>query len=109
MITRAKSRYVLVESSGSVNVTDASFSNALLDSIRGEIGSLEYAKAGIRIVSGLGDRFFVIKVNRGYENGVMIALSFVKNMQGRKIGFYTLKTSGAIKKLVLFFNGLGVS
>jgi RNase P/RNase MRP subunit POP5 len=38
-------------------------------------------------------------MNRGCEREVMLALSFLKNIGGSRIGFYTVRTSGTIRSL----------
>jgi len=103
MITKQKNRYVLVEASAPIDTSDRAVSSELVEAIIDEIGALEYASAFPKVMSQLGDRSFVLRVNRGHESTIILALSFVKSVQGREMGFYTIKTSGTIRKLVSFF------
>lgn len=107
MIARQKNRYILVEASEAIDLKDPSMSEAVSGAINAEIGAIGYAKAGPRIVRQMGDRSFIIRVSRGHEGGVILALAFIKYVCGRTLGFYTIKTSGSVRKLVDSFSQSG--
>lgn len=100
MILKRKYRYVLVLASGDIDA--ASAGNSIGAELMRFMGELEYSEANPRIVAQYTPRLFVIKVNRGFEDRLVLSLSFVKHVQGRAIGFSTLKTSGTIKSLLLY-------
>jgi RNase P/RNase MRP subunit POP5 len=99
MIFRRKLRYVLVEASGEIDVNDAYTAEKLKRGIQSFMGQLPYFKANPQISAQLDGRTFILSMNRGYDRNVVLALAFVKSLDGKKIGFYTLKTSGTIKSL----------
>ncbi|MDE1874154.1 MAG: Rpp14/Pop5 family protein [Candidatus Micrarchaeota archaeon] len=106
MIFRRKLRYVLVEASDDVSMADPRNADALRAGTKAFLGELTYFKANPQITAQLENRFFVIGVNRGYERSVVLALSFIKELDGRRVGFYTLKTSGTIRSLKDYFAGI---
>lgn len=99
MIFRRKLRYVLVEASEGINVKDPTMAESLKRGVQNFLGQLPYFKANPQVAAQLSDRTFVLSVNRGYERSVVLALAFVKDLGGRRLGFYTLKTSGTIRSL----------
>ncbi len=100
MILKGKYRYVLFMSSSEINVEVEE--KGLLAEIMRYIGELSYSEANPRIAAQYSQRLFVIKTNRGYENSIILALSFIKEIRGRKIGFFSLKSSGTIKSLLVY-------
>lgn len=98
MITRQKNRYIKIAVSGSVDLAERKFEDAFLNALRSELGSVEYVRANPKIMY-VDDGAFVLRVARGYEDGVVLAVSFVKDVAGRRLGFYTLGISGAVGKL----------
>lgn len=99
MIFRRKLRYILVESSDSARMNDQRNVDELKSQVAGFLGQLPYFKANPQIAAQLDENAFVISVNRGYERDVVLALSFIKELGGRRIGFYTLRTSGTIRRV----------
>ena len=99
MIFRKKLRYVLVESSGELNVEDPHLADGLKSGLLSFLGQLSYFKTNPQVAAQLNDRMFVLSVNRGYERNAILALSFIKNLGGRRIGLYTIRTSGTIRSL----------
>ena len=98
MITRQKNRYVKIGASERLDFSDRGLLEAFLEALRVEMGGVEYVKANPKIVN-YGDAGFVIRVNRGFEDSVVLAVSFVKVVNGKRVGFYTFGVSGAIKNL----------
>ena len=99
MIFRRKLRYVLVEASENIRMDGIKEAETLKSGIRGFLGELPYFKANPQVAAQLGERVFVMSVNRGYERNAILALSFIKEIDGRRIGFYTIKTSGTIRSI----------
>jgi RNase P/RNase MRP subunit POP5 len=99
MIFRKKLRYILVEASGEVNMEDSRLFDSLRDQMSAFLGHLPYFKANPQIAAQWSRSTFVMKVNRGYERDVMLAFSFIKNLDGKGVGFYTIKTSGTIRSI----------
>ncbi len=100
MITRPKNRYLLVEASTPLDTSDHGIANAILDSLAVELGAVGYVRANPKIVHSVGGGVFVLRVNRGYEGDLVLALSFVKRVGAQRLGFYTIKTSGTIRALI---------
>ena len=98
MITRQKNRYVKIGASENLDFSDKRLLDAFLAALRVEMGGVEYVKANPKIVN-YSNAGFVLRVNRGFEDGVVLALSFVKDIAGKRMGFYTFGISGAIKNL----------
>ena len=105
MILKRKLRYVLVFCSD--NIDSERDGGEILDGIMVVMGHLTYNRANPKIAAQYSERAFAIQVNRGFEKELILALSFVKNMGGKKTGFYTVKTSGAIGKLKKYAESLG--
>lgn len=99
MITRPKNRYLLVESSVPLDTRDRVLAERILGAMAFEMGALGYVSANPKLVYQAGDNCFIIRVNRGYEDGLVLALAFIKKIGEAKVGFYTIKTSGTIRKL----------
>ncbi len=74
----------------------------ILSEVMKVIGELEYSQANPKIASQYTPRLFTIKVNRGYEENMVLALAFVRQIDGKKISLCSLKTSGTIKSLMLY-------
>jgi RNase P/RNase MRP subunit POP5 len=99
LIARRKSRYLLVESSKDVNFAFNEEQKGLAEGIAKVIGEFGYMNASPKIMKQLNSRAFVIRSSRGSEGHVVLALSLIKQLNGREIGFYTLRESGSIRKL----------
>lgn len=103
MILKRKYRYVLVVSSGEVDANRSA--SGILGELMRFMGELSYADANPRIAAQYSPTLFVIKMNRNSEDAVILALSFVKQAQG-KVGFASVKTSGTIKTLLSYANSI---
>ncbi len=100
MIARPKNRYVLVEATAPLDVGDKVVSNKIISLLCAEIGAIGYVRGHPKVVCRAGERAFIVRVNRGYEGGIALAFSFIKDLDGSPVGFFTLRTSGSLKKLV---------
>ncbi|MCL5239592.1 MAG: Rpp14/Pop5 family protein [Candidatus Marsarchaeota archaeon] len=103
MIFRKKLRYVLVEASADARMADPRNPEELKAGVRAFLGELQYFKANPQIAAVLSSNVFVMVVNRGYERSLALALAFVKGLGGRRMGFYTIKTSGTIRSIKATF------
>lgn len=100
MITKSKSRYLLVESSDEIDAKDKATGAGIIRAITAEIGEIEYNKANPRIAYQYNPNSFIIKMNRNYESRIVLALAFVKEVGQMPISFYTIRTSGSASKLL---------
>ena len=105
MITRPKNRYLLVESSAPLNTADRILADQVLAAVAFELGAIGYVKANPKIVHQAGDRSFIIRVNRGHEDALVLALSFVKKIGDARVGLYTIRTSGTIRAMISYLKG----
>ncbi len=96
MILKSKHRYILAMSTLPI---EAYSEPALLSQLLAFMGYVAYAFAHPSIIKAFSSNLFVIRCNRSYEKQVIAALAFVKELQGKPIGIYTLKTSGTLKSI----------
>lgn len=99
MIFRKKLRYILVEASEEVRMDDVRSLDSLKEQFSSFLGQLPNFKANPQVAAQLNDRVFVVSVNRGYERNAILVLSFIKNLDGKSLGFYTLRTSGSMRSI----------
>lgn len=99
MILKRKSRYVMIEASRPLDVTDKLAWSQLRADISKFIGEKEYLDANPFLAEQTDERKFIIRVSRGSEKAIVLAFSFIKLFNNQEIGFYTLKTSGTIRAL----------
>ncbi len=102
MITRNKNRYILIESSEPVDTRDRSTSSTIINSISKHLGEMGRVEINPKPVFQYGPNVFIMRVNRGFERKAVLALSFVKEVNGKRLGLYTIKISGTIKSLVQY-------
>lgn len=96
MIIKPKYRHVLVLSSTPITLDEAKY--GLSKELMRMMGETSYSEANPRIMAQQG-KTIIIKVKRGCERQLILALAFVKKLGEKKIGFYSIKTSGSIKSL----------
>lgn len=103
MILRRKTRHILVEATSEINVDDKRVEESLRKELLNFMGEATYLKSSPQITAKLSGNVFIISTNRGYEKSIILAISFIKNLDNKRIGFYTIKTSGTIKSLKDYF------
>jgi RNase P/RNase MRP subunit POP5 len=103
MIFKRKLRYVLVEASREVNLADRRAVDDLKSRLHGTMGEAAYFRANLHVAAQLREDVFVISTNRGQERDLVLALSFIKELGGKRTGFYTIKISGTIRSLKDYF------
>ena len=97
MILKRKNRYILVEASSPLDAVAES--RSIEAAMLRALGELYYSEANPKVVAQSDPTLFAIRVNRGQEGRVILALSFAREISGRKMGLYTLKTSGTLRAL----------
>ena len=102
MITKRKSRYVLVEAS-SLEAQHL-FTGFDAEMLR-IMGQVSYTRAAPKAVAQYG-RYFAVRVNRGLERDLILASAFAR-VGG--IGFRTIKTSGTIRTIAEHAAKLGAA
>ncbi|MDE1851508.1 MAG: Rpp14/Pop5 family protein [Candidatus Micrarchaeota archaeon] len=98
MLKRNRYRYVMAESSVPTDMGSQASSDELLHEISKAIGDISYMEARPRIAYSAGSSF-IIKVRRGHESKIVLALALIRRLNGRRCAIYTTKISGTIKKL----------
>lgn len=106
MIMKRKLRYVLIESSRHFDAADRAAASGLDRALLNFMGEHNYADANFRVVTTCGDNSFIASVNRGNERAVVLALSFIRRVGDEPIGFYTLRMSGTMRKLMTEYRKL---
>ena len=99
MILKRKIRYILVESSEPLGEADHKELTRRLEEQLGLFGQLD---ANPKVLKQFDGTHFAIRVNRGAEGSVVLALCFLKSPSGKRIGLYTLKTSGTLRSLFTY-------
>ncbi len=99
LIARRKSRYLLVESSKDVDFSFREEQKGLAEGIAKVIGEFGYMNSSPKVMRQINSKVFVIRASRGAEGHITLALSFIKQLNGRQVGFYTIRSSGSIRKL----------
>ncbi len=105
MIMKRKLRYILVESSEPTGEADH---KELARKLEGQLGLFGQLDANPRVLKQFDATHFAIRVNRGAEGNVVLALCFLKSLSGRRIGLYTLKTSGTLRSFIPYLRKIGV-
>ncbi len=99
LIARRKSRYLLVEASREVDLGSKEGQRSLAEGIAKVIGEFGYMNSGPKVMRQINDRVFVMRTSRGGEGHIILALSFIKQLNGRELGFCTIRSSGSVRKL----------
>lgn len=99
LLKRNRYRYVMAESSIPIDTGSQASSSELLREISRAIGDISYMEARPRIAYSMGTSGFIIKVRRGHESKIVLALALIRSIHGRRCAIYTTKISGTIKKL----------
>ncbi len=98
MILKRKSRYVLIESSRSIDVI--SKHRQMLGILSTFLGESYLYESNPRVTKQYDGNVFIMRVNRGTEDKLILGLSFLKEFEGESVGFYTIKVSGTIQSLL---------
>ncbi|MGC8538162.1 MAG: Rpp14/Pop5 family protein [Candidatus Micrarchaeia archaeon] len=92
---REKHRYILVESTASMEGME----NKLYNQLFYAIGSAEYSKVNPKIISAKGNSVLIRCSLAGFGK-LVLALTFIKSIDKNPIAFYTIKASGTIRALL---------
>ncbi len=98
MAKRIKNRYILAETSSALDFNDLATQRSLEAGIMQILGTMGYSYSNPKIMLAAG-RQFILRIQRSSEDSIILALSFIKNVNGKATGIYTTKTSGTIKSL----------
>ncbi len=104
---REKHRYLLVESAGGIPNDKAAFSKALHKEIMVCFGQLHYFKGSFRIMEFLESDLFIIRSSLAEYENLIRAFALIKRLGNEEAAFYTLKSSGTIRALKHYLDGLG--
>jgi RNase P/RNase MRP subunit POP5 len=97
---RDKRRYLTIVSSRPILDSDRGpFEAQFYSALMAQLGESEYFKANPKIMKFSGRDRFVLRVSLDRYEQSIVAVTFVKSMGGKPIGFYTTKSSGTIKAL----------
>ena len=99
MIYRRKLRYLLVESSMPIDLGNRGAEDSLMHELAKLMGEIEYFRANVRLAAQPSGTFFILSLNRGYEQSLTLALTFVKKLGEKQTGLRTIRTSGTIRSL----------
>ncbi len=99
LIARRKSRYLLVEASRDADLVSKEGQRGLSDGLARALGDIGYMNSSPRVMHQVARNAFIMRVARGEEGNVVLALSFIKQLNGSELGFYTIRASGSIRKL----------
>jgi|SRR5271154_3370468 len=97
---REKRRYILVEST--ISIADSAkreFELDLYKELMHNIGEVAYFRANPKVIKYLDEKRFVLKCNLVKYKETLIAITFIKKISGKEVGFYTLNASGTIRAL----------
>jgi RNase P/RNase MRP subunit POP5 len=97
---REKRRYLLVEST--LEIAEGArkeFEVELFRELLHQIGETSYFRANPKIMKFTGSNKFILKCNLVKYKETVLALSFIKRISGKEVGFYTLNASGTILAL----------
>jgi len=106
MIFKRKNRYILVETSSPIDLSNRRIFEAVATKLKTYLGEQVFIESNPQIISKLDENNFIMKVTRGTEKQLFLALSFLKGVNDREIGFYTIKTSGTVRSIKDYFNSL---
>jgi RNase P/RNase MRP subunit POP5 len=97
---RDKRRYITIMPSRPIFESERKpFESLLYAALMVELGEAEYFKANPKIMKFMGKDKFMLRVAlERYEQSI-VAITLIKSIGGKPIGFYTTKASGTIKAL----------
>ena len=93
-----KNRYILAESSAHIDFNDPANQRALESGIMHALGTLNYSYSNPKMMLAT-EKQFILRIQRNSEDSTILALSFIKSINGKATGIYTIKTSGTMKSL----------
>jgi RNase P/RNase MRP subunit POP5 len=97
---REKHRYILVQSTAEIDMQSRhTFEHELFKELLHNIGEVSYYRANPKIMKYLDNRKFILKCNLVKYKETLLALTFIKSINKKEMGFYTLNASGTIKAL----------
>ena len=98
MAKRIKNRYILAETSAQMDLGNQVNQRALEAEIMHVLGTVGYSYSNPKIMLARNNQF-ILRIQRSSEDSIVLALSFIKSLNGTTTGIYTTKTSGTVKSL----------
>ncbi len=95
-VLKEKKRYVLYQIDSENKTGDVQ--KQIESELRGFIGDLGLARAGLRFIKNKGNKG-IIQVNNKYVDEVKAGLALINEINNNPVRFRTLKVSGVINKL----------
>jgi RNase P/RNase MRP subunit POP5 len=97
---REKRRYILVESTIEIGeIARRDFEFELYKELLHTIGELNYFRANPKVIKYIRGNQFVLKCSLAKYKETILALTFIKRIAGKEVGFYTIGASGTIRAL----------
>lgn len=97
---RDKRRYILVESTTEIiESSKRDFENSFYRELLHNLGEINYFRANPKIVKFVGNKRFILKCSLAQYKETINAMTFIKHLNSKEIGFYTLNASGTISAL----------
>ncbi len=98
MAKRIKNRYLLAQTSVPIDMSLIENQKSLEEKMLKALGTATYSYTMPKIIPASQNEF-ILRVHRNTEEHAILALSFIKEISGKRLGIYTIKTSGTIKSL----------
>ncbi len=96
---KEKKRYTVFEVITDQNLNKNEIESAIYNSCQNFIGEFNCSKAGINILSELGNnKKGIIKVNNKYTDYLKTSLMMIKKVNNKKVVIKSVGVSGALKK-----------
>jgi RNase P/RNase MRP subunit POP5 len=96
---REKRRYILVESSVELDLHDRNFETEFYTELLHNIGEINYYRANPKIMKYPSNKRFILKCSLARYKETLLAITFIKKVGGKDMGFYTINASGTIMAL----------
>lgn len=97
---KEKKRYIAFDIISDKNLKQDDIEGVIYSNCKDFIGNLNYAKAGINILSELGsNKKGVIRVSNKYTDHVKSALMMIREINKNKVIVKSTKVSGVLKNL----------
>ena len=103
---REKHRYILVEASSQLDADEKRFATSLQRELLRCVGELSYHTINPKFVKFEEGQRFVLKSSLEGAEKLVLALAMVKRIDSTEMGLYTLRSSGTIRALEAWLEGV---
>jgi RNase P/RNase MRP subunit POP5 len=97
---KEKRRYILIESTADIDLQDKNFEFEFYKELLHNIGEINYYRANPKIMRYVSSKRFILKCSLARYRETILAVTFIKRVNGREMGFYTINASGTIAALM---------